>query len=43
MPPHEIGKYLYDVAAASDLIATFVDGKSFDDYQNDPMFRFITP
>jgi len=39
MPPHEIGKYLYDVAAASDLIAMFVDGKSFDDYLNDPMLK----
>ncbi|MBP2146125.1 uncharacterized protein with HEPN domain [Methanofollis sp. W23] len=39
MPPHEIRKYLYDVAAASELITTFVDGKTFDDYRNDPMLR----
>lgn len=39
MPPHEIRKYLYDVAAASDLITAFVDGKNFDDYRNDPMLR----
>lgn len=39
MPPRETGKYLYDVAAACDLIAAFVHGKNFDDYQNDPMLR----
>ncbi|WP_281425799.1 hypothetical protein [Methanofollis formosanus] len=36
MPPHEIRKYLYDVAAAADLITAFVDGKTFDDLSERP-------
>jgi uncharacterized protein with HEPN domain len=39
MPHREIGKYLYDVSSACDLIAVFVDGKTFDDYRRDPMLR----
>jgi uncharacterized protein with HEPN domain len=31
----EIGKYLYDVSSACDLIAVFVDGKTFEDYRSD--------
>jgi uncharacterized protein with HEPN domain len=35
----EIGKYLYDVSSACDLIAVFVDGKTFEDYWSDTMLR----
>lgn len=35
----EARKYLFDVQQATDLIDTFCAGKSFADYQRDPMFR----
>jgi uncharacterized protein with HEPN domain len=38
MPPDR-RKYLWDALAAADLISTFSDGKSLDDYQADPMLR----
>jgi uncharacterized protein with HEPN domain len=39
MQPHETKKYLFDIAEACDLIARFTDGKSFEDYHNDPLLR----
>jgi uncharacterized protein with HEPN domain len=36
---HEAKKYLYDVAQAADLIAQFTAGKTFANYQDDPMLR----
>lgn len=35
----EARKYLFDIKQATDLIDTFCAGKSFADYQRDPMFR----
>ena len=39
MKPPEVRKYLFDVAEACDLIAEFVSGKTFSDYQQDRMLR----
>ncbi len=39
MQPHETKKYLFDIAEACDLIAQFVKGKTFADYQGDPLLR----
>ena len=39
MLPHETKKYLFDIAEACDLIAQFSAGKTFADYQNDPLLR----
>ena len=39
MLPHEINKYLFDIAEACDLIEQFTRGKTFDDYQQDPLLR----
>lgn len=37
--PLEVKKYLYDMAEAAELIASFTAGKSFADYQRDAMLR----
>lgn len=37
--PLEARKYLYDIQQAIDLIDGFCAGKSFADYQQDPMLR----
>jgi uncharacterized protein with HEPN domain len=39
MLPHETKKYLFDIAEACDLITQFTTGKTFADYQNDPLLR----
>ena len=39
MLPHETKKYFCDIAEACDLIAQFTAGKTFADYQNDPLLR----
>ena len=39
MLPHETKKYLFDIAEACDLIAQFVKGRTFADYQSDPLLR----
>ena len=36
---HEAKKYLYDIEQAAALIARFTAGKTFADYQEDPMLR----
>ncbi len=38
MPP-ETKKYLFDILEACALIRQFSSGKSFTDYENDPMLR----
>ena len=37
--PLEARKYLYDIQQAIELIEGFCSGKSFPDYQHDPMLR----
>lgn len=37
--PLEVRKYLFDIQQATNLIDGFCAGKSFADYQQDPMFR----
>lgn len=37
--PREARKYLYDIDRAATLVAAFTAGKTFSDYQNDPMLR----
>ena len=39
MLPHETKKYFFDIAEACGLIAQFTAGKTFADYQNDPLLR----
>jgi len=39
MQPHDTRKYLFDIASACDLIAKFIAGKHFSDYQKDPLLR----
>jgi uncharacterized protein with HEPN domain len=39
MLPHETKKYFFDIAEACDRIAQFTAGKTFSDYQNDPLLR----
>jgi uncharacterized protein with HEPN domain len=39
MLPHEINKYLFDIAEACDLIGQFTRGKTLADYQQDPLLR----
>lgn len=39
MLPHETKKYFFDIAEACDLIAQFTAGKTFADYQKDPLLR----
>ena len=39
MKPPEVRKYLFDIAEACDLIAEFVSGRKFSDYQQDRMLR----
>jgi uncharacterized protein with HEPN domain len=36
----EARKYLYDIQEAASLAAGFTAGRSFSDYQSDPMLRF---
>lgn len=36
----EARKYLYDIQEAAGLAAQFTAGKTFSDYQSDPMLRF---
>jgi uncharacterized protein with HEPN domain len=36
---HEAKKYLEDIAQAGELVARFTAGKSFADYEKDPMLR----
>ena len=35
----EVKKYLFDMRSAAELLAKFTVGKSFRDYQRDPMLR----
>ncbi|MXZ22913.1 MAG: DUF86 domain-containing protein [Caldilineaceae bacterium SB0665_bin_25] len=35
----EVKKYLYDIRSAADLLAEFLAGKTFADYQRDAMLR----
>ena len=35
----EVKKYLFDIQSAAELLAKFTVGKSFRDYQRDPMLR----
>jgi uncharacterized protein with HEPN domain len=35
----ESKKYLFDIKQAADLLADFTRGKSFSDFQDDPMLR----
>ena len=35
----EARKYLYDIQQAADLIVQFTSGKTFVDYQREPMLR----
>jgi uncharacterized protein with HEPN domain len=35
----ESKKYIYDIAEAAKLVATFIAGKTFSDYQGDAMLR----
>lgn len=35
----EVKKYLFDIQSATELLAKFTVGKSFRDYQSDPMLR----
>ena len=35
----EIKKYLYDIKRACDLLGEFTAGKTFDDFESDPMLR----
>ncbi|MGA7669693.1 MAG: HepT-like ribonuclease domain-containing protein [Nitrolancea sp.] len=35
----EVRKFLYDMRRAADALATFTDGRTFDDYQSDAMLR----
>jgi uncharacterized protein with HEPN domain len=35
----EAKKYLYDVQQAAELIVQFTSGKTFEDYQREPMLR----
>ena len=37
--PREIRKYLFDISEACDNIATFTSGRTFSDYQADPLLR----
>jgi uncharacterized protein with HEPN domain len=37
--PRDHRAYLWDALAAADLLFQFGDGRSFDDYQTDAMFR----
>lgn len=37
--PLETKKYLYDIQRAIELLQQFTSGKSFNDYQQDPMLR----
>jgi uncharacterized protein with HEPN domain len=39
MLPHETKKYLFDIAAACDLLLQFTSGKTLADYQKDPLLR----
>jgi uncharacterized protein with HEPN domain len=39
MPRLEIGKYLFDIQQACDLLLQFTQGKSFADYAADPLLR----
>ena len=39
MLPHETKKYFFDIAEACNLIAQFTAGKTFADYQSDPLLR----
>lgn len=39
MPPHDTRKYLFDIAESCGLIAQFVAGKNFSDYQRDPLLQ----
>jgi len=36
---HDTKKLLFDVQEAADLIASFVSGRSLEDYRRDPMLR----
>ena len=36
----EAKKYLYDIQQAAELITQFVAGKTFADYEREPMLRF---
>lgn len=39
MLPHDTKKYLFDISEACDFIEQFSRGKTFQDYQSDPMLR----
>jgi uncharacterized protein with HEPN domain len=38
----EAKKYLFDIWTAANLLDTFVSGKDFAEYQDDPMLRAAT-
>src|SRR3990172_12872202 len=39
LKPPEVRKYLFDIAEACSLVASFPSGRSFEDYTGDPMLR----
>jgi len=39
LKPPEVRKYLFDIAEACSLVASFTSGRSFEDYTGDPMLR----
>jgi uncharacterized protein with HEPN domain len=39
MRPRDVRLYLFDIARACELIERFTRGRSFDDYEADPMLR----
>ena len=39
MRPPEVRKYLFDMTEACSLIESFTAGKTYEDYQGDPLLR----